>query len=1141
MTENLTSEEYFEEQKKDLKKTASAQQRRAANPANSVWVEASAGTGKTKVLSDRVLRLLLAGVKPIRLLCLTYTKAAAAEMRSRISERLSGWAVETEEDLDKHLAELLGDEFCSAANRKHYRDKARTLFAELLDTPGGIKIQTIHGFCTDILKRFPLEAGISPYFTVLEDDESKMALNQIKNAVVQAENYADDEETAAANRYLIENVSEYTYDKMIGNIVGARHEMAVIMEKHGGIRGFLTELAAKLGVKDSDTDESIKAEFMEIMRSQEKEIRANIAALKVGGGKWDTDKVDVLEAMLAHGYDIQYYEGYKDCLLNTGNKAYTDVKRYASQTACNFDANLLERLMADAFLLEKFEVKRQKSKLYHSTKAAFILASDINRRYDEYKVAKSCVDFDDLINYTCNLLENSAARQWVLYKLDGGIDHILVDEAQDTSPKQWEIVDKISEEFFSGIGQKEANRTIFVVGDRKQSIFSFQGADPVKFDKMSGTFKSKVEASGQIFDNVNLEVSFRSAPKILEVVNQIFAQGPATEGVVDEKQGKKVDHKPYRVGQYAKVTIMPLLEPEKGEKTQKGNEYNRAPTERVYKIATVTRMAEAVAQRIREMIDASQKDEKPLRYRDIMVLVAKRGEFVPEFIRACEKKRVAISGADKMLLSQQIAVQDLISLGKFLLFPQDDLSLAEALTSPLFSIEEKLLEDACWERKDRSLWEVLQEKDNQQAHIICSQLQTLLKNLDYIRPYELFNYVLSDLGKRRKFVERMGQEVEDALDEFINMTLDYEQREIPTLQGFISWFEQNEREIKRDSDDSEIDAVRLLTVHHSKGLQAPVVFLPCAGIMPKTDREQAFLCDGNLGYYPLNKDYYEETCSNIHAQNVEKSMREYHRLLYVALTRAEDQLIIGAYGKRNAQSWYELCRQTFDGDEPSVEDIEMISEKYVEKEEKKKSLLVQKAYNYEPWLDENITGAENNLLKPYTPSKADDDEELPDSSSPLADNEQFYRRGTLIHRLLQFLPQNNGDKEKAIDLFLQKYATEFSAPDIRQIKDEVLRLLNSPEFADIFGAYSRPEVPIMGAVNGKIISAQIDRLVVMPDKIKIVDFKTNRPPAKDVAHTSPQYIKQLAAYAELIRRIYPNKPIETYILWTNETRLMQVA
>jgi ATP-dependent helicase/nuclease subunit A len=418
-----------------------------------------------------------------------------------------------------------------------------------------------------------------------------------------------------------------------------------------------------------------------------------------------------------------------------------------------------------------------------------------------------------------------------------------------------------------------------------------------------------------------------------------------------------------------------------------------------------------------------------------------------------------------------------------------------------------------------------------------------LKNLDYIRPYELFNYVLSDLGKRRKFIERMGREVEDVLDEFINMTLDYEQREIPTLQGFVSWFEQNEREIKRDSDDSEINAVRLLTVHHSKGLQAPVVILPCAGLLPNTDKENAFLYDDDVGYYPLGSADYEDSCLKIHAQNVEKAMQEYHRLLYVALTRAEDQLIIGAYGKRNAESWYELCRQTFDkGTEPSKTDIEMISEKYVEKEEKKKSLLAQKSYGYEAWIDNNITGAEDNILKPYNPSKSEEDEKnLPDSASPLTDNQRFYRRGTLIHRLLQFLPQNSGDKEKSIDLFLQKYADDFAAEECAQIKDEVLRLINAPEFADIFGEYSRAEVPVMGAVGNKIISAQIDRLVVLPDKIKIVDFKTNRPPAKDVAHTSPQYINQLAAYAELMRQIYPNKPIETYILWTNETRLMQVA
>ncbi len=1126
----------FALEKEKLEQTATEQQRDAANPEQSVWVEASAGTGKTQVLTDRVLRLLLNGVNPIRLLCLTYTKAAAVEMLTRISQRLSEWAVEEESKLEDKLAKLLGDEYKSADAARRYRQKARTLFAKLLDTPGGIKVQTLHSFCTDVLKRFPLEAGVSPYFTVLEDEEVQKALNQIKAEIVQDDVAKDNPLLAFARTYLINNITEFTFGGTVQKIIGSRRKMAKIMADCGGLSGFLQALSAKLRINDNDTEESLKAEFMTSVRSRKDELLANIAAWNFGGGSRDTDKAKKLSTVIDNGFVADDYEVYKSCFLKQDNQPFA-ASYVASQKAQNYDIGLVARCGVEAERLQEFEGKLLRYKLYQSTKSAFILAEEINRRYEAYKQEQSCMDFDDLIFHTRNLLESSDSRQWVLYKLDGGIDHILVDEAQDTSPEQWDIIANLSEDFFNGDGQSNINRTLFVVGDRKQSIFSFQGADPDKFDKMAQKFKNKAEEAHKKFKKVNLDISFRSAPAIMDSVNKIFATDKAADGVVIENE--KVKHKPCRVGQFAKVTIMPLLEPEAGENVHKEDEYLRPPTERVYKTALVTKMAEATAHRIRQLIDARAKTDKPLHYRDIMVLVRTRNDFVEEFIRACEKEHVAVSGADKMILSEQIAIQDLVSLGKFLLFPQDNLSLAEVLTSPLFSMEEKLLEDICYGRKKgETVWDKMGHEPR--CAKVYAQLVTLLNNLDYVRPFELFNFVLSTMGGRRKFVSRMGQEVEDALDEFLNMTLDYEQHQTPSLQGFISWFEQSNHVIKRESDDQETDAVRLFTVHHSKGLQAPIVFLPDTGTVPRNNKENAFLQDDKLGYYPLNASYYDEYCSALNQKKALKSAQEYHRLLYVALTRAEDELYIGAYGNRNADSWYEICRRAFDPDDSKIEvEIEEISEEYVAKEQKKKNVLAIGEFAFEPWIEANLE-PEKALAKPYTPSKEETDEE-PDSASPLADNEKFYRRGTLIHRLLQFLPHNSGNQKEAIDIYLQKNATAFSVTECQQIKSEVMRLINNAEFADIFGPYSRAEVPIMGTVGSKIISAQIDRLVVMPNKVMIVDFKTNRPAAQNVAETPPQYLNQLKTYAELTALIYPDKPVETYILWTNEMRLMRIA
>ena len=686
-----------------------------------------------------------------------------------------------------------------------------------------------------------------------------------------------------------------------------------------------------------------------------------------------------------------------------------------------------------------------------------------------------------------------------------------------------------------------------MVGDRKQSIFSFQGADPSKFDEMLKKFREKAEGAHKKFEIVNLKYSFRSAPAVLEAVDTIFATEKAADGVV--LKGQELHHEPVRAGEYGKVTILPLLEAEKTEKTEKDKKETvedwQPPKERENKTAVETKMARAIAARIRQMVDESAQTEKPLHYRDFMILVRARNAFVPEFIRACEKEHVAISGADRIKLSEEIAVQDLISLGKFLLYPKDSLSLAEVLTSPLFSIDGLLLEDLCYKReKGEELWDRIKASDDERCHKIYGELDTLLKNLDHIRPYEMYNFVLTKMNGRRKFIERMGQEVEDTLDEFINMTIDFEQRQIPSLRGFITWFGQSEKEIKREGDEAETDAVRLLTVHHSKGLQAPIVFLPDTSKTPSDRREQKLLCEENLAYYPLNAAAYDDICTQIKDKNRLKEMEEYRRLLYVALTRAEDQLYICAHGKDNEDAWHALCRQPLKA-VAQEKDGEIVHEtpEYVAKEEKKKPFLNLGNFELPKWIDENITGAENDLAKPYTPSKDDDEEEgeKPDSISPLKNNGFYYKRGILIHRLLQFLPPDAKDKEAIIDVYLQKNAEDFTPEDCAKIKKEVLDLLNVAEFADIFGTDSRAEVPVVGAVGKKIISAQIDRLVVLPDKIKIVDFKTNQPPAKDVAHTAKQYIRQLAAYAELMQKVYPDKPIETYILWTNETRLMRVA
>ena len=1129
-SEMYSDKEKYENERRNLLLTAGKQQRAAADPAYSVWVEASAGTGKTKVLTDRLLRLLLAGVEPQRLLCLTYTKAAAAQMNERISSYLSKWTIMSDEDLGADIENLLGTQL-TGQNRENLIRSARMLFADLLDTPGGIKIQTIHSFCQDILKRFPLEANISPYFDVLDDRGREDVLARIKKELL-ADEINETSPIKSAVEYFTHNLSEYSFPKVLNHITANRAILEEVLEKYAGLEQFLPILARHLNVTDSDDEDTLKAVFMQSVNHDE--VKRNTEAWS-HGGKSDREKCDKLSRIFSHKQTAADYEIYKTVFLTVKGQPLSE--RYmAGKDAQKADEELLNRAYQEAERLQKMNQKLEKLRLYNSTKYFLILAEELNRKYREYKEQKSVSDYDDLILLTRRLLSDPTTAAWVLYKLDGGIDHILLDEAQDTSPEQWDIIKYLSEEFFAGAGINNKRNTIFAVGDRKQSIFSFQGADPDKFDTMSKYFADK---AGNSFKKVNLEVSFRSAPAILQTVNKIFASPDTAKGVVSD--GETVNHKPFRAGEFGHVEIWEPFIAEENDKAQDDSQL-LPPMEMCPRTSVRTKLAKAIAGRIKSMVNETFQTDHPLNFRDFMVLVRKRDAFVDEFIRACKKMHVEISGADKMVLTEQIAVQDLISLGKFLLLPNDDLSLAEVLKSPLFGLDDDDLTELCWDRKKALLWTRL--SDNPKYADVYKQLQTLLDKTDYIRPYELYNFVLTKMGGRRHFIERMGLEVEDALDEFINLTISFEQNNTPSLQEFIEWMEQSDVVIKRQTEQKEINAVRLMTVHGSKGLQAPVVFLPDTISVKSYKCEQNILFDDEYAYYPLNADAYDDNCLSVKQKNDEKANEEYRRLLYVALTRAEDQMIICGYAnsdKINEKSWFSLCEKALvENGYPEDKIFKITSEEIIKKDLKNTQIAFGDTPIIPDWFYEDVI-AEDTLAKPYTPSHLETDDDEPDSVSPLSEKGDFYRRGTIIHKLLQFLPQNSDNPEKATDIFLQKNAADFTPRQTEQIKTEVMALLHDPNFAPLFGKDAQSEVPIVGEVNGKMISAQLDKLLVLPDKVIIVDFKTNRPPAQSVADTPPAYIRQLEIYAELIRRIYPDLPVETYILWTNEARLMRVA
>ena len=747
------------------------------------------------------------------------------------------------------------------------------------------------------------------------------------------------------------------------------------------------------------------------------------------------------------------------------------------------------------------------------------------------------LDYEDLISITQNLLNNSDVADWVLFKLDGGIDHILIDEAQDTSPSQWAIIRSLTQEFFAGIGthDEQLARTVFVVGDRKQSIYSFQGADPREFDKMCNYFNERILN----FKKIRLDVSFRSTRAIMDCVNTLFESDVAKQGVIP--QDEHINHQPYRLGDGGKVEIWPLV---KSDDKEAKNDYNWIlPVVREQKVSLSTVLARQIAQNIKKMVDSGDilaSKNRAVKYGDFMFLVQQRNTFVEEFVRACKDIGVKVAGIDKLKLLEQIAVQDLISFGKFLLLPDDDLSLAEALKSPIFNLTDDDLFKLCYKRNGSLFKQILK---NSEYSDLAEKLKFLLNFSGYARPFELFNYILAKMESRKAFISRMGDEVDDVLDEFLNLTLVFEQNHTPTLETFISWIVQDEVIVKKEMEQGTNDTVKIMTVHGSKGLQAPIVILADTAKIKSTSRKSEFLWQDDLMYFPISASGYDKVCQSIKNQDILADIEEYHRLLYVALTRAEDRLYIAGFTKdcdANPSSWYGLLQANLksnvvlpQGDERIVYSIPQ------ENESKNISLpLLQEKSDVDYSYLLTPAPLETPLAKPYAPSH-DDADEQDTVASPLVENGNFYKRGTVMHKLLQYIATVPKKNRNNVSLaFLEKQLPEYSASERQKMADEIIKLCEA--YPQIFSNQSMPEVPIIGEVEGRIISAKVDRLVIQKDKVTIVDYKTNRPAAKNISEVPEVYLKQLHTYKELLQKIYPDKLVETYILWTNTCNMMKV-
>jgi len=1137
----------------DARSIAAERQRQGSDPEVSAFVTASAGSGKTKLLTDRILRLLLAGARPQGLLCLTFTKAAAAEMAQRLNARLGDWAIETDAAILGDLRALLG-----RVPEPGEVARARSLFAEVLELPGGMRIATIHSFAQSLLRGFPLEAGLPPGFGLMEDMDADAELTHAREAVL-----PEAEEAAI----LAPLAGGQELGALMAELRGAEDRLEAALRQAGGLEGLLARIARKLGLPPGLEDADLDQEA--VSPPEEKAIARAAAQLVLSPNANDNTRGQSIRDVLSLGGPGRraLLEEWEAIFLTEKGEARKSFRVKATPEGDFVQATLA----AEAQRLLALRERRGAMALHQATAAALGLALPVLERFARSKDLLGRRDYDDLIAGARRLLENPGAA-WVLYKLDGGIEHLLLDEAQDSNPEQWGIARALTGEFFSGEGAEARGRsertplprTVFAVGDVKQSIYGFQGADAEGLGRALQAYEREVTAAGESFRAVPLDVSFRSAPPVLELVDAVFAEGQAREGVVEP--GARLRHIPDRAGAAGRVELWPL---------QAGGEKEPPPPWDVPEEARDesgpdARLATALAARIRHMLDhevlaarheGDKTQGRPIRPGDILVLVRRRNALIPQLVRALKDRRVPVGGADRMVLVEQIAVQDVLATLDAILLPEDDLQLAAALKSPIFGISEDDLFALAHER-GTSLHARLMAQRGAETPLgrAADLLAALEQRADHVPPHALIAEILGEQGGRARLLARLGPDAADPLDELLTAAAAHEAAHPSSLQSFLHWLRRAASEIKRDSE-AGADQVRIMTVHGAKGLQAPIVILPDTLAGGPRAAGLRWTEDGLPLWAPRVDGFDAPAYRDATSAQEERERREMNRLLYVALTRAEDRLLCcGWYRKKGPtpDSWYAKLLHGFrllgareepfdpasfgapaDGFEGAALLVHESTQKDQRRDESRAAGSAADA-PLPPWARLRATLSEEEVL--LTPSHQEDEAGDGPALAPQRAGDPLghrFRRGNLVHALLQSLPGlPEAEREAAGRAFLARPAHGLGPAQQVAVLEEALGVMRMPALAPAFGPGALAEAPVAGRVGGRTVLGVVDRLWMTPGRILLLDYKTNRLPPATAEEAPEAYLRQMAAYRAVLRQLPGAPVVECVLVWTVDARAM---
>ncbi|MGY2902110.1 double-strand break repair helicase AddA [Bradyrhizobium sp. URHC0002] len=1138
-----------------------ATQARASDPAASAFVSANAGSGKTHVLVQRVIRLLLNDVAPEKILCITFTKAAAANMAERVFTTLGHWVTLDDDALDAAIRDA-GIPNPSARLRK----SARKLFACALETPGGLKVQTIHALCTRLLQQFPFEANVPARFAVLDDRDQNEMMERANLGVFLEASRHPDSATGRALMTAMASAADVTFKDVVREACLSRDHFMAWTDAAGSAHAAAAQISAALGVNPGDRIEDVERDILDgpnLARSRWQDI----ALVLETGSKTDQDQAARLRGALVFTGAAQVDE-YLGVFLTDADR--TPRKSVVTKKFCDNNPAIGRLVESEARRILPLIERRRAVVARDRTEALLHIATAAAANYRREKQERGLLDYDDLIDKTLEMLDRVSSG-WVHYKLDRGVDHVLIDEAQDTSPRQWDIVAHIISEFTSGAGARDGVvRTVFAVGDEKQSIFSFQGAAPREFDLRRRALQRKFEGAGLKFDPVSFTYSFRSGPEILHAVDQVFREQDIFRSIHAVDIGNPIHHALADAGP-GQIDLWELAETD----DRQDIEGWRAPFDGVAATSPEVKLARRIQAEIKTLVGSgvmtgSKGDRRPLRYGDMLVLVRRRGNAFDAVIQALKHAGIPVAGADRLKLTEHIAIIDLMNLADALLLPQDDLALAVALKSPLFGLGDDDLFKVAWQRKG-SLRAALSARAAADGRLRDAlwRLEQCERRFASETPFAFYAWLLGGDGGRARILRRLGHEANDALDEFLELALNYERKAPASLQGFMAWLRTADLEVKRDMEISR-DEVRVMTVHGAKGLEASVVFLVDTTTSPSdTQRLKLIhLPQGNAGphapgvvVWAGRKAEDPPAVVAARAAMLGDTEDEYRRLLYVAMTRAADRLIVGGCLPGNMrsvrpQSWYDLITKGLAGSTLQLQEIETAIgrvKRYARPEEAAPSAApVAEPSPPMPlvlpsWL---LTPAQpeispESLLRPSDP--ADSERHPVRTAESLTQRARALQHGTLVHRLLQSLPDIAAPRRRETALaYLARNADGWTEAERQALAESTLSLIADERFAPVFAPGSRAEVSIVGRLErpgGRpvLVSGQIDRLVVTENEVLIVDFKTNHAPPRRPDEAPRGYVRQLALYRAVLAKLYPQRVVRTALLWTEIAELMEIS